>query len=342
MPWSALIGGGASLLGGLFGDDAAGDAAAVQAKSAADAIAEQRRQYDLNRSDQAQFMNTGNAANKKLAQLLGLSGTPGGGAAASGVTREQLRAQLLPKYTTAATPDLYYGGEGREGDNNSRVFQSAGTPGGVDESGLNAAIEQQYQAQNPSTGIDSNAGDYGSLLKRFSTEDLNADPVYNSGLQFGLDQGTGAINARAIAGGGYDSGATLKALTKYANDYGSTKANESYNRYNTDQNNIYNKLAGVSGAGQQATNNVAASGTQIANNISGLTTDAGSARSAGIIGGANAWGGALGGVSNAANNYGTSNYLKSLMNGYGSKSFGSTGSYSGVDVPDYSNITGGY
>ena len=96
-------------------------------------------------------------------------------------------------------------------------------------------------------------GEFGSLTRKFNANDLANDPVYNSGLKFGLDQGTGALNQRAIANGSYDSGATLKALTRFANDYGSTKANESYNRFNTDNTNTYNRLAGVSGAGQTAT-----------------------------------------------------------------------------------------
>src|SRR4029077_7488878 len=105
------------------------------------------------------------------------------------------------------------------------------------------------------------------LLRRFSADDLQKDPVYQSGLQFGLDQGAGAINSRAIAGGGYDSGATIKALTRFANDYGSTKANESYNRYNQDQSNIYNKLAGITGTGQTATNQVGAAGQNMVNQL---------------------------------------------------------------------------
>lgn len=153
----------------------------------------------------------------------------------------------------------------------------------------------------------------GSLLKRFSKEDLTADPVYNSGLEFGLNEGIKGVNQRAMQGGGYDSGATLKALTKYANDYGTTKANESYNRYNTDQTNIYNRLAGVSGIGQAANNQVQSAGTNLVNNQTALTTDAGNARAAGIVGGANAWSNALSGIGSMANNYDTTQLLNKLL-----------------------------
>lgn len=181
----------------------------------------------------------------------------------------------------------------------------------------NARLRQLMGLDSAYSGADS-----GSLLDRFSASDLEADPVYQSGLQFGLDQGTGAINARATQMGSYDSGATLKALTRYANDYGSTKANESYNRFNTDQSNTYNRLAGVSGAGQTATNQVQAAGTNMANNVSELATQAGNARAAGVVGGANAWGGALKSGVGAYQNYQDKEYLKKLLSG-------------GKTVPDY-------
>jgi hypothetical protein len=136
-----------------------------------------------------------------------------------------------------------------------------------------------------------NTGQFG---RKFSTSDLNADPVYQNGLQFGLDEGTKGINRQAAAGGSMLSGATLKALTRFGNDYGSTKANESYNRFNTDQNSQYNKLAGLPGAGQQATNQVGAAGQNMANNISASQQGVGNARASGYVGSANAWNGAIG------------------------------------------------
>jgi hypothetical protein len=62
-------------------------------------------------------------------------------------------------------------------------------------------------------------GGYGSLLRKFGLSDLEADPVYQTGLKFGLDTGKNAINQRAIAGGGYNSGATLKLNGLAAGNY---------------------------------------------------------------------------------------------------------------------------
>lgn len=229
--WVAAAG---AVLGAVNSGSAAGDAADAQTQASQQSIAEQQREYDLARSDQAPFIATGTAANARLSDLLG-------------------------------------------------------------------------------TSANTNANGYGSLLKSFSASDLANDPVYNSGLQFGLNQGTGSINQRALQSGGYDSGATLKALTQYANDYGSTKANDAYNRYNTDQSNVYNRLAGISGTGQQAVNQVQAAGTNEANQVSNSLSDAGNARSAGIIGGANAWSGAASGINNSYQNYNTNQTLQQLL-----------------------------
>src|SRR5688572_18917802 len=218
MSWVAVITGGAALVGGAMSADAAGDASDAQVQSSAEAIAEQRRQFDLVRGDTAPYRKTGTEANERLRALLD--------------------------------------GKGRS-----------------------------------------------DLLRTFDRRDLNTDPVYRSGLDFGRREGRNAINARAIAGGGYDSGATLKALTRFGNDYASTKANESFNRYNTNRSSIYNMLAGVSGTGQVANSQTQAAGTNMANNVSGMLTDAGNSRAASIVGGANAWSNAFGGVNKAYGNY---------------------------------------
>jgi hypothetical protein len=44
-------------------------------------------------------------------------------------------------------------------------------------------------------------------------------------------------------------------LTRYANDYGTTKAGGAYDRFNQNKNNIYNMLSGQQGVGLNATNN---------------------------------------------------------------------------------------
>jgi hypothetical protein len=84
-PVSATAGAAAVGLGGAFMQaNAAGRAADTQAAATNAATAEQRRQYDLARGDSRSFLQTGQAANIKLRELLGLSGPQAGGQPVSG------------------------------------------------------------------------------------------------------------------------------------------------------------------------------------------------------------------------------------------------------------------
>lgn len=311
MPWigPAVIG-GASIVGGLIGSSGSKQAASQQAGAIDRATKTQVSQDALNRQDNAPFLRTGTAANKRLAQLLGIS--------APAPTWEDAAAEVLNQHKQR------YGSGYTDGSDMNAV--QAATQRTFDQ------MTQQYQGENANR-----PGDYGSLSRKFTSADLAADPVYSSGLQFGLDEGTKGINARAMQAGGYDSGATLKALTRFGTDYGSTKAGESYNRFTNDQNNTFNRLSGVSGTGQVATNQVASSGTNMANNVSNLTTEGGNARAAGIVGGANAWGSAATGVGNAAMNYQNSEFLRKLLAGK-SGGFNPSASYGGQNLAqdDYS------
>jgi hypothetical protein len=96
-------------------------------------------------------------------------------------------------------------------------------------------------------------------------------------------------------------------------------------------------LAGVSGTGQTATNQVDSAALNTGNNISNNITGAGNATAAGIVGGANAWGGAVQGGINAYNTNQSSNTLADLMKAQ-------TGYYNrannGSNTYDYSTAPG--
>jgi hypothetical protein len=128
-------------------------------------------------------------------------------------------------------------------------------------------------------GLDqSKAGDadFGMLTKPFTGADLEKEPGY----QFGLKQGTQATERSASARGGLFSGATLKALAKFGQDYGGTKFNEGFNRDATTKGNLFGMLSGVSGTGQAATNQVGAAGSNFAANQGNLLTGAANAGAA--------------------------------------------------------------
>lgn len=349
----AAIGAAGSIVGGLMGADAAESAADTQA-AAADrasqaqleaqrlAIEEQRRQYDTSRADLEPWRATGGAALNRLSYLLGLNVPTG---APQRMTEAQIRAELLPQYTSRTTSTGYENPvadnptiqnllsrvmpDGFSGQNlppgwapgAAALFPSQNTTESVDYAALDAAVarrmaEQQsaydaWNTQQQQAGIDAqNDPQYGSLLRRFTMDDYLEDPGY----QFRMQQGEQAINRAAAAAGRYDSGRALKDLTEFNSGLASQEFGNAYNRWNLDQTNIYNRLSGLAGTGQQTATQLANLGSNMASNIGNLTVaggnamasnylNAGNAGAAGIIGQANAWSNALGGATNALSQY---------------------------------------
>lgn len=137
-------------------------------------------------------------------------------------------------------------------------------------------------------GTGGEQGASGNLLANFTEKDFWDDPVTKLGFQFGMDEGTKGLNRQLSSIGGLNSGAALKALTRFGNDYASTKGSESFNRFNVNQDKTFNRLASLAGVGQQASQQMGsqamATGQSIGNNIMG----AGNARAASYIGTSNA------------------------------------------------------
>jgi hypothetical protein len=162
--------------------------------------------------------------------------------------------------------------------------------------------------------LDSGDTSSSPLLRKFTSADLSSDVPYNAGLQFGLDEGRKALERRQSARGTYDSGAALKELTRFGNDYGTTKAEGAYGRFIGNQGDIYGRLAGVAGMGQGATNVGVGAGMNASSNLASLYSGQGNAAGAARIAQGNAIGG---GISGAGNYYGQYNMLQQLMGGGG-------------------------
>jgi hypothetical protein len=273
--WTSLIGAGISAAGSAYGASQSAGAAGDAAKAQQEAAG-----YAATRNDQAMHQARNDLApymssGKSANNLLNY----GLGLDPYGYAKNAVLSSIRSRF-----PDIP---ENWEPDN---------------------ATIQQYMNSPEFAGTD-----FGGLTRDFNKNDLSNDVVYNSGLQFGLDQGTGALNQRALAMGNYDSGATLKALTQFANDYGSTKANDAYNRFRQGQSQEYGMLSGQQNTGLGATNAANSIGMQSANTMGDYATQAGNARAAGIVGGANAWNNGMTGVGNAYNSYNNSQLLSSLL-----------------------------
>lgn len=268
MPWMLPVAvGGAGVVNGLIGAGSAKSASDKQAAATESAVRATTSQAAQNRADLAPYRSAGTAALTRLRSLLGIDeeAPTMEDAAAEHLSRH--KAQFGIGYTDATPMDVV----------NKQIKD------------IYDQMQSQYQAKQSAAPT----GDEGSLLKKFSSADLAADPVYNSGLQFGLDEGTKALERRAAASGGYDSGAELKALTRFGNDYGSTKANESYGRFTNDQDRTFGKLTGIAGMGSGATNVGVGSGSTEASNLSNLYTGGANAQGAAAIAGGNALAGGV-------------------------------------------------
>ena len=155
-----------------------------------------------------------------------------------------------------------------------------------------AIAEQRRQADRtyddyaPYRAAGTNA--LGQLQGQMGQQTTAADVMSDPGYQFGLQQGQQALDRKAAANGGRDSGASLKAASSYATDYATTGYGAAYQR----RQDRLNRLASLAGIGQTATGASAAAGSGAANAISGIIGSQGDARAAGQLAQGNIWGGA--------------------------------------------------
>jgi hypothetical protein len=94
-------------------------------------------------------------------------------------------------------------------------------------------------------------------------EQLQMDPGY----AWRTQQGANALAAQGAASGMYGSGNLGVALTDYGQNAASQEYQNAYNRWNTAQDLLYNRLAGISGTGQTSANQLGALGQTTANQI---------------------------------------------------------------------------
>jgi hypothetical protein len=104
-------------------------------------------------------------------------------------------------------------------------------------------------------GIGGNAGSagYGKYAQDFGMSDFVTDPGYN----FRLLEGQKAIDRSAAARGGTQSGAALKAATRYGQEAGSQEYGRAYDRYQTNRSNQLAPLGSIATMGANAATNSA-------------------------------------------------------------------------------------
>lgn len=146
------------------------------------------------------------------------------------------------------------------------------------------------------------------------------------GYAFRMQEGNKALNNAAAARGLSNSGATLKALTRYGQDYSSGEYDKVYGRN-------MQRINGLLGLGSNANNANQQSSTNYGNNVGNNIMSAGNAQAAGQIATGNAWNSAISGAGNTWMNYQMMNRLFPAGNGGLGGSFGGSG---------YGSAGGGY
>ena len=285
---AGLIGAGISAAGSYIGAQAqagaAQTAATEETQAAQEAIQANKNALDRQNANLKPFLDSGTAANDTLAFLTGVGGANGPGAGPRIYNGQIFNSptEFLNGTTGWGDPALVAADPLQMANINSAYYALPVTPGGAARGRCAWRIWFAYRT-----------GSQWQALPPILS-------MHPNGLQFGLNlQGTKAVNAGALAGGTYDSGATLKALTQFGNDYGTTKTQAGVADITGQRQSIYNMLSGEAGTGLSAAGGAnAALGANAASN-SNLITGAGNAQAAGTIGAANAFSGIGNSVSSA-------------------------------------------
>lgn len=282
---------GSQLIGGVMQSGAASDAADTQAAAGDRATAEQRRQYDTTRADLQPYRDAGGTALQALLTRLGLGNPNASSAAAAGIKKPTLadaQAEQLAWHQAKYGSGYTAGSDMAANDQQTQARYDR----------MMGEYNAQIAALPQDTATAAPDPQFGDLLRKFTMDDFQNDPVTKASFDFGMSEGEKAVQRMFGSRGMSRSGAAVKAATRFATDYTGTKAGESYNRFTADQGNVFNKLAAVSGIGQTATNTTAQAGQTATNAISDITVGTGNARGAASIASGNAYGNAASNISN--------------------------------------------
>lgn len=271
---SSIIGAVGGIAGSLIQGNAASKAAKAQQQAAREQLALQREMFNYSKDIQAPFVNRGNTAGDILAYELwgGNAPTIGGSGYEVGgrtyATRAEAESALSNARSLFESGSRTPGGDYAAGRLWSDYHREGGTveppePGGYGTD-INAGIAAAGFDPRTASIREIDPQTYGGFTKT---------PDY----QFAFSEGQNAVDASAAARGGLKSGATLKALTEYGQNFAGQR-----------RDNYINQLFGMQGVGQNSTNALQSAGQSFAAGGSNALANYGNAASAGIIGRGNA------------------------------------------------------
>lgn len=222
-----------------------------------------------------------------------------GASAASDAAQQQYQAEINAQNISSREFNTITGqespfmqsGYGAQGQLN--YLLGIGAPGTAGQPGTGGLSTQGspggFMGTAP-TAASSTGGGYGSLLTPFNTSNWQQlSPAYN----FQKQQGEQGVLNQDAAGQGALSGSAYKDLINYNQNLANTSFNNAFNQYQTQQGNIYQRLAGVSQLGQAAAANTGQQGTALAGQAGQAAAAGGAALAGGTVGSANALTGGL-------------------------------------------------
>lgn len=310
-----IIGAVASVAGGAMQANAAGDAADAQTAAGRQSNAVQLAQYNATALLNDPFRMGGGSAYNEYLQMIGLAPqdfipaadiiaqttgrTNTGGNRSSGGGFDifnPLGTHERGGIEGALTLDPLglFGGDGpdivRTDSSPAGAMQVDGIPGNY-AAWQNAGSPEHY---DPQTGLATAAPTPRPTLPTtgYSADEVERRLQATPGYQFRQREGQRAIEASAASRGGLNSGATLRALSRYGQDYGTSE-----------YNNYLNRLSTLFGGAQTATGNIGNAGQNYANAASNTAINTGNARAGMYQNQADAWGQTIGAVGNAFGNY---------------------------------------
>ncbi len=311
---SAIIGAGASIIGGAMASSSAGKAAKAQENASNASLALQREQFETSQENMQPWLDTGSDALAEMRFEMGLGERP--------VFGQDQPQNALVDPTTLSIKEQTIGGidPGAYGhdesiqqlmarQNPARTVYAVGDQQFDTNSAAQNYLAEQYQKFNAQGTAAPTGG--------FEYQGFKATPGY----EFRMAQGEKAIQRSAAARGGLNSGATLKALGQWGQDYGSAE-----------YGNYMNRLSALAGTGQTQTNALASLGANFANSGSNAIMAGGQARASGYAQKANIMSGTMNQLGSFAGNY---------LGGMGGGG-GSIGGVGGYSVPPIQGMPGIY
>ena len=315
---------GAAIVGAVASSSAAsaqagaiGQASEAQNAATMASIAEQRRQYDQTREDFAPYREIGATALGEYGALFGVgrnglipvnaSDVPGQTMGPS--STEQYQTGMEQSYTNNAG-QTFTGAEAKRAydeDLKYYGYDQANARGGL-------SFTPSYDSRTVPGAMQDNAGTTSQ-----SMEEARNRFKETPGYQFRMEEGVRAMDRSAAAQGKLRSGGYGRALTEFGQGIGAAEFD-----------NYANRLAGIAGMGQGATQSTATLNQSSSNNMANTMMAGGQAQANNLINAGTARASGYTGMANSLNS-GVQNYAfqKALNRPYDYSGYSTNMDYSG-------------